>query len=32
MIPGWYPFSMYAFGSTIDSRTNASSGFPARRA
>src|SRR5207244_10752807 len=28
----WYPFSMYAFGSTIDVRTNATSGFPARRA
>jgi mono/diheme cytochrome c family protein len=28
MMFGWYPFSMYAFGSTIDSRTNAAGGGP----
>src|SRR5262249_17026975 len=30
--PAGYPFSTYLFGSTIDSRTNCSSGTPARRA
>src|SRR5207248_3764999 len=30
MLFGWYPFSTYAFGSAIDSWTNACSGRPAR--